>query len=190
MNRYRNLLASSIEVVVFLFAAFGGFLGKVAPPEETNPSYVVGIVSFLVLILLLIVSAFSRRPRGRNRRGAWIAAGIASFLIAVSSAFLYPRMLHKYTYSDSLEKPTEVRVHGSESGLTELAKEWVRENPLDANPAVLVRKFPPGQVWTPESIENARTVLLATYSTLVLSLATAIFCLLEVTTGSGNKQKP
>ncbi len=146
-------------------------------------------VSFLVLIVLLIVSAFSRRPRGRKHRAAWIAAGLASLLMAVSSAFFYPRMLHKYTYPYSLEKPTELRVHGSESGLTELAKEWVRENPLDANPGVLVRKFPPGEVWTQESIEHARTVLLVTYCTLVLSLATAIFSLLEVTTNSGHQQR-
>jgi len=190
MNRYRSLLASSIEVVVFLFAAFGGVLGKVAPPDETNPSYVVGVVSFLVLILLLIVSAFSRRARDRKKHGAWIAAGLASFLIAVSSAFLYPKMLHKYTYPYPLEKPTEVRVNGSESGLTELAKEWLRENPLDSNPGVLVRKFPPGQVWTQESIEHARTVLLTTYSLLVLSLATAIFCLVEATTDSDNTRRP
>lgn len=181
---YKNLLASFIEVVVFLFASFGGFLRNIAPPDETNPSYHVGIVSFLVLIILLIVSAVSRRAPGPRHRWAWMSAGIVCFVLAVPSAFLYPRMLHKYTYAYPLEKPTEVRVNGSESGLTEVAKEWVRENPRESSPAVLARKFPPGQVWTQESIERAKTILLFTYSSLVLSLATAIFCLVEANADS------
>jgi hypothetical protein len=184
MKDYKSLLASFIEVVVFLFASFGGFLKNSAPPDETNPSYYVGIVSFLVLIVLLIVSAVSRRVPGARHRWAWMSAGIVCFVLAVPSAFLYPRMLHEYTYPFPLEKLTEVRVHGSESGLTEVAKEWVKENPLDSGPAVLARKFPPGQVWTQESIEHARTILLMSYSALVLSLATAIFCLIEANASS------
>jgi hypothetical protein len=184
MKDYKNLLTSSIEVVVFLFASFGGFLKNIAPPDETNPSYYVGIVSFLVLIVLLIVSAVSRRAPGPRHGWAWVSAGIVCFVLAVPSAFLYPGILHKYTYAFPLEKPTEVRVHGSESGLTEVAKEWVKENPLDSSPAVLARKFPPGQVWTPESIEHARTILLVSYSSLILSLATAIFCLIEANASS------
>jgi len=182
MKGYKNLLASFIEVVVFLFASFGGFLSKIAPPDETNPSYYVGILSFLVLIILLIVTAISRSKPGATHRRVWLTAGIVCFVLALPSAFLYPRMLHRYTYPFPLEKPTEVRVNGSESGLTEVAREWVRENPLDSSPAVLARKFPPGQVWTQESIERARTILLVNYSLLVLSLATAIFCLIEANT--------
>jgi hypothetical protein len=179
MKDYKNLLASFVQVVVFLFAAFGGFLKNIAPPDETNPSYYVGIVSFLVLIILLIVSAISRRAPGAKHRRAWLSAGIVCFVLAVPSALVYPRMLHKYTYPFPLEKPTEVRVNGSQNGLTEVAKEWVKENPLESSPAVLARKFPPGQVWTQKSIEHARTILVISYSSLVLSLATAIFCLIE-----------
>jgi hypothetical protein len=187
MKDYKNLLASFAEVVVFLFASFGGFLTKIAPPDETNPSYYVGIVSFLVLIILLIVSAVSRRAPGARHRWAWLSAGVACFILAVPSAFFYPSMLHKYTYPFPFGKPTETRVNGSESGLTEVAKEWIRENPRESIPAVLVRKFPPGQVWTQESIEHARTILLVSYGSLVLSLATAIFCLVEANT-NGERQ--
>ena len=187
MKDYKNLIASFIEVVVFLFASFGGFLSKIAPPDETNPSYYVGIVSFLVLIVLLIVSAVSRRSPGVKHRRAWLTAGISCFIVAVPAAFLYPRMLHKYTYPFPPERPTETRVNGSESGLTEIAKEWVRENPLESSPGVLARKFPPGQVWTQESIEHARTILLVSYVSLVLSLATAIFCLVEANTNANGQ---
>lgn len=182
MKDYKNLLISSIEVVVFLFASFGGFLRKIAPPDETNSSYYVGVVSFLALIILLIVSAVSRREPGPRHRWAWLIAGMVCFFLAVPSSLVYPRILHKYTYAYPIEKPTEVRVNGSAGGLTEVAKEWIQEHPLESSPAVLARKFPPGEVWTQESIEHARTILLVSYGSLVLSLATAIFCLVEANT--------
>jgi hypothetical protein len=187
MKDYKNILASFIEVVVFLFASFGGFLSKIAPPDEASPSYYVGIVSFLVLAILLIVSGVSRRAPGQRHRWAWMSAGIVCLVLAVPSALIYPRMLRKYTYPFPLERPTEVRVNGSAGGLTEVAKEWVKENPLESSPAVLARKFPLGQVWTQESIEHARMILLVSYGALVLSLATAIFCLVEADTNGASR---
>jgi hypothetical protein len=175
---YKKVLVSFVQVVLFLFLAFGGFLKKVAPPDETSPSYHVGVLSFLVLIMLLIVSAVARRAPGPKYRRAWLSAGVVCFVLAIPSALVYPRMLHKYTYP-SPENPSRLRVKGSDTDLQKIAKEWVQEQPLEPDASDLVRKFPPGQVWTKESIEHATTILLVSYGSLVLSLATAIFCLIE-----------
>jgi hypothetical protein len=175
---YKKVLVSFVQVVLFLFLAFGGFLKKIAPPDETNPSYYVGILSFLVLIILLIVSAIARRAPGAKYRRAWMSVGILCFALAIPSALIYPRMIQKYTYR-SPEKPTQLRVKGSKDGLQKAVKEWLQEQPVELDPSDLVRKFPAGQVWTPESIEHARMILLVSYGSLVLSLASAIFCLIE-----------
>jgi hypothetical protein len=176
---YKRLLVSFIQVVLFLFVAFGGFLKRIAPPDETGSSYYVGILSFLVLIVLLIVSALARKTPGPKYRRAWTAAGIVSFILAVPSAFLYPRIMDSYTYHYPMEIPNRIYVKGQDSDLTDVAKAWIKENPLDSSPGVLARKFPAGLVWKQESIEHAKTVLLAGYASLVLSLATALFCLIE-----------
>ena len=176
---YKKILISFVQVVVFLFLAFGGFLAKVAPPDEAQTSYYVGILSFLVLITLMIVSAVARRAPGPKYRRAWIIAGVVCFVLAIASALLYPRMLDKYTYRYPPERPTQVRVKGSDNDLTEVAREWARENPLESSPAVLARKLPEDDIWTRDSIEHAKTILLVSYGSMVLSLATAIFCLIE-----------
>jgi hypothetical protein len=181
VGSYKKTLVSVAQVVSFLFLAFGGFLKQVAPPDETNPGFYIGIVSFFVLIVLLAVSAVARRLPGTKNRRAWMLAGIASFVLAVPSAIVYPRMLHKYTYP-SPESPHSTRVKGSDDGLTKVVREWLQDQPYVPDATELVRKFPPGQVWEKQSIESARTTLLLSYGALVLTLATSIFCLLEANT--------
>ena len=53
----KDVLISGIEIASFLLAAFGGFLTDIAPPDEVNASFAVGMASVLVLIVLLLVSA-------------------------------------------------------------------------------------------------------------------------------------
>lgn len=175
----KKLLTSFGQVVVFLFSAYGGFLKKIAPPDETGTSYAIGVLSFLVLIVLMIVSAAARHAPGTKYRRASLSAGIVCLGLAIPAAFLYPRMLDRYTYSYPPEKPTETRVKGADTALTDDAREWTRENPRESSPGILARKLPRDDIWTPESIEHAKSVLLASYASLVLSLATAMFCLME-----------
>ena len=94
-------------------------------------------------------------------------------------ALIYPRVFDKYTYADPSEKTGNIHIKGSDDGLTEDAKEWVRQHPRDNSPELLVSKFPKGDVWTSGSIEHTKRVMFVTYTCLVMSLATAIFCLLE-----------
>jgi hypothetical protein len=88
MKDYKKVLVSFIQVVLFLFLAFGGFLKKIAPPDETKTSYYVGILSFLVLITLLIVSAVARRAPGQKHRPARIKPRIVCFFFAITAAFI------------------------------------------------------------------------------------------------------
>jgi len=173
----KKLLLSFVQVVLFLFLAFGGFLKKIAPPDETGTGFHVGIVSFFVLITLLAVSAIARRAPGPKYRKPWMIAGIAFFAVAIPSALIYPRMLHEYAYF-SPQHPDQLRVKGSDSDLTKEAREWVQTH-YKPEASELVRKFPPGRVWTEESIERAKSILLLSYGSLVLSLAAAVFCLIE-----------
>ncbi|WP_263350615.1 hypothetical protein [Acidicapsa acidisoli] len=184
----RKIIVSLVQVVLFLFTAFGGFLKKIAPPDETQPGYHVGLLSFLVLIILLTISALARQAPAAKYRRAWTIAGIVCFVIAILSGFLYPRMLDRYTYAYPPEKPTQIRVKGLDSGLTDVAREWIQEHPLESSPGTLARKLPKENIWTPESIEQAKTILLCSYGSLVLSLAAAIFCLIEA--NPATKAKP
>jgi hypothetical protein len=179
MPSYRSLLTSFIQVVAFLFAAFGGFLERIAPPEQTGARYAVGILSFLTLLILLVISALARTVPGAKFRRAWIITGASAFLLAIPPSFFYPSAIRLYTWAYPPEKPIK-RIRGRDSEFTELVKTYLRDNPgQSSEPESLARKFELSDIWTAESLSSASTRLLVLYGWLVLSLSTAIFCLLE-----------
>jgi hypothetical protein len=179
MHNYRALLTSFIQVVAFLFASFGGFLKVIAPPEQTGARYTVGILSFLTLLILLLLSALARTAPGGKYRRIWIIAGASAFVLAIAPSFLYPRAIELYTWAYPPEKPIQ-RIRGLDSDFTALVKTYLKENPgQSSDPQILARKFEISDIWTAESLTNASSRLLVLYAWLVLSLATAVFCLLE-----------
>jgi len=185
MNNYKRAAAWAIEIATFFFAAFGGFLTRIAPPDQTGASYDVGILSFLVLIVLLIVSALARQAPSKTYRKRWIASGAVCFLLALPGAVLYYQAWEENTYSYPPEKPMVRHVRASDKDRTDLAENWVREHPNEASPADLEANLPYEKIWRPEAIARANRRLLLTYGWVVLSLATAIFCLMEANAGSG-----
>jgi cytochrome c-type biogenesis protein CcmH/NrfG len=177
MKDLKSLLASSIEVVTFLLAAFGGFLKRIAPPDQTGASYAVGVMSFLTLIALMIVSAIARNKPGQKARKNWIQAGIVLFLIAIVSSFAYPSFLGQYTFPQQSE-PMSRRISAADSYLTPDAQRYKHDHP-QATAEELIQNLPDDDVWTRAGITRAQSWLLLAYASLVLSLAGAIFCLLE-----------
>jgi hypothetical protein len=177
MKDYKKLLTSLIEVVTFLFAAFGGFLKKIAPPDEAGASYPVGILSFLVLILLMILASAGRDAQSRTALGRWRLAGVLLFVLAIPVCFLYPYLLSRYTYPHQSE-PGARQVSAPDEYLTADARQYKLANPA-ATPDDLSRNLPDGDVWTKAGVERTALWLLAAYAWLVLALAGAIFCLLE-----------
>jgi hypothetical protein len=177
MKDYKKLLTPFIQTVTFLLAAFGGFLRKVAPPADVGAFYPVGILSFLTLIVLLIISTLGRRKEGETAYKPWLIAGIVLFVVALPTSFLYPHMLGVYTYPQNA--PLESRkISASDAHLTTDARGYKSVH-HDATAEELVQNFEDGDVWSKAGIEEAELQLLLCYAALVLSLAGAIFCLLE-----------
>jgi hypothetical protein len=179
MKDYKGILVWGVEIVAFITSVFGGFLTKIAPPDQTGASYAVGIVSFLLLITLLLISALGRQPGKKARNKLWIIAGAACLAMAIPAAFVYSGELDRYTYWYPPEKPVARHVQASMNDLTELARDYVLKNPNDSSPAELERNLPSDQIWNKNAIARANRLLLLTYLWLVLSLSTAVFCLIE-----------
>ena len=179
MKDYKGILVWAVEVVAFVTAAFGGFLTRIAPPDQTGASFAVGIGSFLLLIILLIVSALGRQSKGKAKNKRSIAAGASCLALAIPAAFLYSGQLDRYTYWYPPEKPVARHVQASANDLTALARDFVLRNPNEASAADLERSLPPDQIWTTDAIARVNRILLLTYLWLVLTLSTAVFCLIE-----------
>jgi hypothetical protein len=178
MKDHKQLLISFVEIVTFLTAAFGGFLKAVAPPIGVTSSYSIGILSFLILIVLMIVSAVSRRRvSAASSQIGWLTAGVLFFIIAILASVLYPRLLDAFTYPQG-SKLSERQIISSDAFLTEDAKQYRSAHP-HSSPGELIQNLPDDDIWTSPGIERAESELLAVYACLVLSLSTSIFCLLE-----------
>jgi len=177
MNDYKKLLTSFVEVVTFLLASFGGFLRKIAPPDQVGASYPVGILSFLMLILLLAIAAMARKTPTRTTAKRWTVAGILFFVLALPPSFLYPYLLSHYTYPRDAELSRR-QVGAPEKYLTPDARQYKLVNP-GASVEDLSQSLPDGDVWMRPGIERTEFLLLGTYTCLVLTLAGSIFCLLE-----------
>lgn len=189
MRDYKQLLATFIEVVTFLLAAFGGFLKNIAPPDQVGASFPVGILSFLSLIVLMIVSALGRQSSAKNARRRWIVAGAILFLIALPSAFAYRHMVSNFTYPQTIDLAKR-KIAASDDYLTPDARQYKLATP-NATPEDLARNFPEGDVWTRDGVDHSESMLMLAYVCLVLSIAASIFCLLEANMrADGNKAKP
>jgi hypothetical protein len=173
----KALLTSFIEVATFLFAAFGGFLTKIAPPDQSGVSYAVGIMSFLVLIVLMTLAAVGRKAPSKELHRRWMITGVVFFGFSLGASFLYPQILSQYTYPQHTDPKTR-HISASDKYLTPDARQYKFANP-DATAEDLDRNLPDGDIWTPAGIKHAESWLLAAYTFLVLSIAGAIFCLLE-----------
>jgi 4-amino-4-deoxy-L-arabinose transferase-like glycosyltransferase len=179
MKNYKGILVWAIEIVTFLLAAFGGFLTKIAPPDQTGASFAVGIVSVVVLIVLLGVSAVGRQAATSVSRKRWIVAGLVFLIIALPSAFFYQNALSDYSYWYPPNRPTARHMKASDRDLTDLAKDYIARNPTDSCQACLELNLPADQIWKSEGMKSARNKLLVLYLSMVVFLATAIFCLIE-----------
>lgn len=172
----KKVIARAIGIISFIFAAFGGFLKDIAPPEEAHAKYAVGISSMLVLCLLLFISALSQHKPQKKFKNQWLTTSIITFIFTIIFSFTYYWLSLKYTF----RYDSENIVAGSI--LTQKAQDYIKIEPKDDNSELL---YDFGgvenrtQVWTNSSIIKVKMLLTTTYIMLVLSLSTTIFCLTE-----------
>ncbi len=175
----REILGRAVEVVTFLFAMFSGFLAKVAPPEEANAEFAVGLASFLALVLLLILSVRAQRRFSVRRRTLWTAVAGGLAVVALLAGLVYQRQLGRLTYFYPEGDPQAEHLVGG-TRYTPAAQKLADRG---LSPGQIVAQFSPehlDRVWPPAAIGNAKTLLTINYLVLVLSLAGTIFGLVEI----------
>ena len=177
----RSMLAKGIEIVGVLFAAFGGFLAGIAPPQAADSRFAVGISSLLALIILFTIAALSKK----KYRKQWIITAICLFVIAAGAAYHYKSTYDALTFEYPPGSTKVEHIAGTE--FTPEANEYKVQHQGLSN-AQLLAKFGGLQsrfeVWPENSVNNARRKLISSYVILVLALATAIFALTEGALGS------
>ena len=184
----KDFLIYGIQVVTCLFGAFGGFLIKVAPPDQTNVKAIVGTTEFLALIILLIIKAVSRTSASKNQNKRWLSVGILFFVFAIAIVVAYiplaTRTLYEfppgasdlYVVGDLTPKATAYMARHPElfPDLKQKDQWWVN----------LQNAFDYREIFTAGSIHSAGLKLSCLYALLILALTTSVFCLLEANASS------
>ena len=106
-----------------------------------------------------------------------VIAGIVLGALALGAGITYLRALDNYTYPQSSELAGR-KISAAEKYLTPDAARYRLANP-GATAEDLDQNLPDNDIWTPAGIERAETALLVSYLVLVLSIAGAVFCLIE-----------
>src|SRR5258706_6402784 len=178
----QSVLIRALEVVGVLFAAFGGFLVGIAPPQAADARFAVGLSSFFALIILLLISSLANK----KYRRAWRVGAVVFLLVAVAGAYYYRSTYYALTFEYPPGDSKVLLIAGTE--FTPEAHKQRRDNPTISN-AELVAGLGPDRVWPEAAVNAARKKLIFSYVFLVMALASSIFSLTEGTLGSANEAK-
>ncbi len=179
----KTILAAGISVVVFLFAAFGSFLGDIAPPKVADApgqNFALGLASFIALILLLLIQhVIALWPTARVARLIWlVAAAIAGI------AFMWIALSYRADYAATTFEHTQIAGKGRNRYLmgdqfTERGRKFDSAN-VSSGPDDLMTQAgvdDPSVIWTRSSILKAETRLVRQYQLLIIALCIALFSL-------------
>jgi hypothetical protein len=180
MNTH-SVLVRATQGVAFLFAAFSGFLKGIAPPEETAAGFAVGTASLLSLCILLFLSNWSRKRKiTAKERRLWLTLAGTLTLLAGAAALTYYYNTNRLTFEYPPDSPHGQYIAGTE--YLPAAAALAEQGQL--SPAEVLAKFGglPNThlVWRTESIQRAKLILVTNYLIFALSIASAVFALVEM----------
>ena len=173
----RSLIARAIGIVTFLFAAFGGYLRTIAPPEEANSRSAVGFASILCLCLLLLITGLLQWRLVKHYKQGFLFGAAILFVLAVVSGLVYKYNYDRLVFAYPPEEKTPSRIAGlSLSGEAEKKKDGRSNSQLVADFGGLPNIE---LVWSDESIRRAKLLLIVNYVAFVLCVAGIVFGLSE-----------
>jgi hypothetical protein len=178
MNKH-TLLARTIQTVVVLFGAFGGFLTAIAPPEVSTIA--TGTASLGALVLFLFATTLIRKGAKRRLLKIWAGVAGACTVIAIIAAVVYQSNLEALTFGWPPATLEQRHVRGSE--LTPHAMRYSEEHSEKSVSEVLADFGGLGNrelVWPESSISAAKRRLTTNYLLVVLGFSVAIASLLEI----------
>jgi hypothetical protein len=174
----RQALARAMQIVVFLFAISSGFLGNIAPPESAQFS--VGLSSLAALCIYLALSSLAKKKFNQSEVRFWVVLGGVLAVVAVAAALVYFHNRAQLTFAYPPDKPQGEYIAGTE--YTPKARDFIQAHGLSGSEALAKFGGLPNRhyVWTQESINRSQLILVGTYLLFTLSIAAAVFCLVEV----------
>jgi hypothetical protein len=182
------VLKYAIEIVIFVFGLFGGFLFKITPPQDEALGFTLGISQMLTLLLLLAIAVLTSRRFVADRNKtikAWVFFAVLSLAAFIVVAFLYKRDLEKHSF----RLPYGNVVIRTDQ-LTKDAADWCAEHKFSSAEEclqkIVQKRFTLEDIteyhrlWDEPSVLKARSKLYRGYILLVAFFCISLFSLVEI----------
>lgn len=197
-NKKIKILKQGIQIVIIVFAAFGGFLFHIAPPGN-NVKVAVGIGQFTTLCLLLYISAFSiyslslNKKRYKKNYKIWLVICGLAILSTLLSGVQYFQKHNELTVKVDKWDMTFTKGTLTPESL-EICKEDNLTSELSCEDALLKNFYTAEQVekgflWSEKSIKSSQLTLLIWYLVFLISLSFSLFSSLELIVSDKSKDK-
>ncbi|HWI93205.1 MAG TPA: hypothetical protein VNT20_18130 [Flavisolibacter sp.] len=186
-----GVLKNAIQIIITLFASFGGFLLKIAPPNGAAVKLPLGIAQILSLALLLYLSAFSvyslvlNKKRFKRNYRSWLIACSMLLLATTASSFgyfdNYQRLVIKVPNWDT----TFIRGQLTQDAIKTCSDEYKIHDVDRCENTLLgdyytIDEVVEGRLWSKDSMRRSEMKLLIWYIGFVVFLSGAIFSALEL----------
>ena len=178
-----KIIKQGVGVVAAILSAFGGFLLHIAPPQEAQAGFAVGVTEFILLIVFLVIRFLREYHWTREKTlKVWSLVAIGSGVIFLCAAPLY-----YWTFQNSVYTHVDGSLFVKGDKLTEYA-EIVRSSIYDREGVITDIRLMQAigdphkegvveKVWTPESINSAKSRLVLFYVASVFSIGCTILAL-------------
>lgn len=188
-DKKTTILKNGIQIIVILFAAFGGFLLNIAPPGGII-KLSVGISQFITLCLLLYISALSvysltlnKRQYKKNYKIWLIACGLA-LVLSITTSIVYFKQHNQLVVK--VDRWDAVFVKGTLSYESlKICKEEkiINEHLCEMemlNNFYTAEQIENGLLWTKDSMKASQFALLIWYLAFIVSLSITLFSAIEL----------
>lgn len=179
------LLALAIQLVVFLFGAFGGYLDDMAPPPGpvggVPEKWAAGYASFAGLLTFLALRSLV--PLVPWPRITWWAISVSLAVAFLYSGATYQERMSELTFRFDLTDPPTIVILGSGPGcfdtLTTSLTTYIQEAGSRPRNAV-------AECWSSEALQSSHRSLYRAYTFMVFTLLASLAGFSQVLLGEGS----
>jgi energy-coupling factor transporter transmembrane protein EcfT len=174
-----RVIEQASKAVAAVFSGFGGFLLNVQPPEGVVKSFTIGFASAVSALLFLLISVVSQRYAARRYKTIFLFLCVALILVVIVAGLRYQNMYQRMTLDIPAASGHEKIIIGTE--LTTAASDAQKKNgePLPQLLLDFGGKNQRERVWPRPSISAATLALNNAFTLLSVSLAAAVFCIVD-----------
>jgi general stress protein CsbA len=183
------MLARAAKAVAAIFSGFGGFLLKVQPPEGVLNGFTIGLATTVSALVFLFLSVLVQGRIGNKYRLVLLVLTLVLAAAGVFSGLQYQSAFGMLTLDLPAQSGSEKIVVGDQLTQRAAARKAQTGESLSNLLLDFGGKSHREDVWTRESINNAKVLLSNGYLKMSVFISASVFCFAELLFPSAGRKR-